>query len=122
MSSVKSMFTNKKTTVLLWLHFAIVIYALSSLFSKKAAISSVFTISFYAFYSLSLLCLVLYALFWQQILKHLPLSVAYANKSATILWQVLFGLLFFKESISYLQIVGLIIITLGILVMVTDNE
>ena len=38
-----------------------------------------------------LLALVTYAAGWQQVIKHLPLTTAYANKAVTVVWGILAG-------------------------------
>ena len=38
------------------------------------------------------LALVVYAVGWQQVIKHLPLTTAYANKAVTVVWGILLGL------------------------------
>jgi hypothetical protein len=45
--------------------------------------------------------LFVYAILWQQVLKKIPLTTAIANKSITIVWGMIFGLLFFEEKVSY---------------------
>jgi len=42
----------------------------------------------------------LYAIFWQQIIKRVDLSVAYANRSIAILWSMIWAALIFGEHIS----------------------
>ena len=39
-----------------------------------------------------LAALVAYAFGWQQVIKHLPLTTAYANKAVTVVWGILLGL------------------------------
>ena len=42
-----------------------------------------------------LAALVVYAFGWQQVIKHLPLTTAYANKAITVVWGILLGFLLF---------------------------
>ena len=62
-----------------------------------------------------------YAIFWQRVLKRVDLSVAYANKGIGILWTLVWSTLIFKESITLLNVVGIIVICVGVMV-VTMNE
>ena len=63
----------------------------------------------------------IYAIVWQQIIKKLPLTVAYANKAITVVWGILWGILFFDESISFFKILGAMIIIAGIVLYVTSD-
>ena len=58
----------------------------------------------------------LYALGWQQVLKKLPLTTAYANKAVTIIWGIIWGLLLFGEHISIGKVIGAAFIIAGIVV------
>ena len=69
-----------------------------------------------------MLILVIYAVFWQLILKKLPLTVAMANKSATVIWGLIFGSILFKEHISLTNIIGAIIIIAGIVIVALADK
>ena len=62
--------------------------------------------------------LAIYAITWQQILKKVPLSIAYVNKATTIVWGLLISSFLFKENISLTNIVGAIVVIIGIIVIV----
>ena len=62
-----------------------------------------------------------YAVLWQQVLKRVPLNVAYANRAVIVIWSTLWGYLFWHESISFYQVFGLIIIIFGISHVVNEN-
>ena len=67
--------------------------------------------------------LFLYAIGWQQILKRVDLSVAYANKSVALIWGLLWGLLFFKENINVKSVIGALVIIVGIIIIsIKDKE
>ena len=104
------------------LHLAILVYSFSAVFMKYAALADFLSFRFFIFYALVLVCLAIYAIFWQQILKHFKLSFAHINRAVGMLWTVVFGVLFFKESVSITGIIGLILIITGIIVTVTANE
>ena len=61
--------------------------------------------------------LVIYAYFWQKILKKRQLAVVYANKSSTILWTQLSAVFLFHERLNIMQICGLFIVFFGILLV-----
>lgn len=56
----------------------------------------------------------MYAIGWQQIIKHMPLASAYVNKAATVLWGLVWGLLIFKESLTPGKIIGAVIVAVGV--------
>ena len=47
-----------------------------------------------------LLILGIYAICWQQIIKRIPLTLAYANKAVTVFWGMIRGMHFFSEIIT----------------------
>ena len=100
---------------------AIVFQSLCGIFGKYAALSlpatSLIGIVTNAFYILSLGCLVLQAIVWQQALRHFPLSVAYPFMGL-VNFVVLFSSAFlFLEGVTLANIGGLILISVGIAVL-----
>ena len=106
----------------LLLHIILIFYSLGSICSKMAANHVFLSLNFCIFYGLVLLDLAVYAILWQQILKKFSLTIAFANKAITIIWGILWGFLFFKENISLKQVIGAIIIIIGICLVVTDEN
>ena len=105
------------------LHVFLGIYALSSVCSKLAARQPFLSVAFIGLYAAMLLALVIYAFGWQQVIKHLPLTTAYANKAVTVVWGILLGFLIFGESVTPRQVVGALIIIVGIVLFVrADHE
>ena len=81
------------------------------------------SVGFILLYSGMLAALVVYAFGWQQVIKHLPLTTAYANKAITVVWGILLGFLLFGESITLRQFIGATVIIVGIVLFVrADNE
>ena len=68
--------------------------------SKLAAQQPFLSAAFIVLYGLMLLALVTYAAGWQQVIKHLPLTTAYANKAVTVVWGILLGLAVFGEAVT----------------------
>jgi len=62
-----------------------------------------------------------YAFFWQKIIAHLPLSVAYLGKSLDIFWALVWSHLFFGESIGVQNLIGAFVIFTGMLLVVQDE-
>lgn len=51
---------------------------------------------------------------WQQIIKRLPLTTAFANKAVTVVWGIIWGALFFKEPVTIGKIAGAVLVILGV--------
>jgi len=75
-----------------------------------------------AIYATMIFILGVYAILWQQILKKLPLNVAYANKSVTLAWGMIFGSLIFNEKITVTNVIGAIIVLIGVILMLTPQK
>ncbi len=69
------------------------------------------------FYLLSIVCLFLQALFWQQTLIHYPLSFAYPFMSLVNFVVLILSYFFFQEGISLNNLFGLILISSGIKIL-----
>ena len=112
----------KNVKALLFLHLILVIYSLSSVCSKFASKEQFLSLKWILLYGLLIFCLGIYAILWQQVLKQLPLNIAYANKSVTLAWGMLFGALIFNEENVFTlpKIIGAIIILIGVIIMVTS--
>lgn len=115
----------KKKNNILTIFLLHVVFALFSLFgtaSKLAAKETFFSLKFMMYYGIVIVNLGLYAIAWQQFLKKLQLTIAYANKAITIAWTILWGVILFDESIGFFQILGMIIIITGVIFVVTSGD
>lgn len=113
----------KQAKWFLLLHVILGVYAGSSVCSKLAARQPFLSAAFVLLYGLMLAALVVYAVGWQQVIKHLPLTTAYANKAVTVVWGILLGLAVFGEAVTLRQVIGAVIIICGIVLFVrADNE
>ena len=111
-----------KIKTLLTLQLLFFIYSLGGIFSKYAANSGICSLQFFIFYGLVLLDMIVYAVIWQQVLRHVPLVTAYANKATTTIWGLLWGIFLFDEAVSLKKVLGIIIIVAGIILVVTSDE
>ena len=112
--------TDKK--VFLALHLLLLFYSLPSVPAKLAAGQPFLSFRFCLCYGGMFLILVLYALGWQQILKRLPLTVAFANKAVTLVWSMVFGALLFHEQIRLNQVIGCTLAVLGVVLFVQPEK
>ena len=99
------------------MHLGFLIYAFYAVLGKVASTKQIFSPAFIGIYCAVFLILMIYAIIWQQVLKKIPLIIATANKTITIIWGILFGRLFFGEKITPNMIIGGAIILTGILIL-----
>ena len=111
----------KNAGLFIVLHISLLFSSLSGVCSKMAAAQTDLK-GFGMWYFAVLLIMAVYAVIWQQILKKLPLTVAYANKPVSLIWGMVWGTLIFKETITWNMILGAVIIFAGIYLVVTAEE
>lgn len=96
------------------LHVMLAVYSLSSVCAKLAAGFDFMSLGFIACYGGMIALLGVYAIGWQQVIKRLPLTYAYANKAVTVLWGIVWGVILFQERVSPLKILGALIVLVGV--------
>lgn len=99
---------------LIGLHLLLAVYSLSDVCSKTAAGAPFMSFRFLFFYGCVLGLLGVYAIGWQQVIRRLPLTVAFANRAVTVVWGIGWGVLFFREQVSPLRLVGAALIMAGV--------
>lgn len=112
----------KKINKYVYLHLLLFMFSLCGVFSKLAAQNEFLSLKFCLFYGISIIILGIYAIFWQQILKHFSLTTAFFNKAVTIIWGMLWGVLFFEETVTLNMIIGTVIVLIGVGLVVKDYE
>lgn len=107
---------DKKSGALIWviLHILLAVLSLSGVCSKMAAGEKFLSLRWCLFYGMVLLILGIYAIGWQQVIKRLPLTVAYANRAVSVIWGCIFGVIFFSESITPGKIIGGVLVIIGV--------
>ena len=106
------MITNAKH--LIALHFLLALYSCGGILSKLASGQPFLSLGFCICYGGLLMILAVYAVGWQQVIKHMPLTSAYANRAVTVVWGVVWGVLVFHEGVSVLQLVGCALVVAGV--------
>jgi len=106
---------------------SIIFQSAGGIFAKYAAQSLLSGTTFIgiitnSFYIISLGCLILQAIVWQQALRYYPLSVAYPCVSITNFLVLFAAAILFGENITYGNIIGLFLITAGIIVLFHSYE
>lgn len=104
----------QKHSIFLALHLFLMIYSASGIVSKLAAGKPFPSLPFLLLYALQILILAFYALGWQQFIKRMPLSVAYANKAVTVIWGCVWGVLIFHEHLTPGKIIGGLLVLSGV--------
>ena len=89
-------------------------------FSQKSIelLNKLFSVNLiiYIFLAIIILLLGFYAIGWQQIIKRLPLTTAFANKAVTVVWGIIWGAVFFQEKVTIGKVIGAILVILGVVV------
>lgn len=116
MSNVKN-----KTKYLFLLMFGLIIYSNASILSKLASNESFLSLEYILFFLLIIFLLFIYAIIWQQVLKHIELSIAMSFKPLVIILNVLIASLIFKENITIKMSIGIVLVVIGIFVVVKND-
>ena len=111
----------EKFFTFLTLHVVLLVYSISGVMSKNAAKYPFLSFKFILFYGGLIVILGLYAIAWQQILKRIPVTTAYANKALMAIWTLLWGKLFFNEAITWGKVIGILIIICGVILLSTEK-
>lgn len=104
------------------LHLTIMLFSLTSVFSKAASVAynagGLKSPMLWLFLFLMMLNCGVYAIAWQKVIRRFELNVAYANRSVYLIWVQIWAVMIFKENLSASNIVGLVIVMAGVLVVV----
>jgi len=109
--------STRKGSSLYWyllLHLLLAVYSLSGVLSKLAAGQDFLSPGFILCYGGMIVVLGIYALGWQQIIKRMPLTSAYASRAISVVWGVVWGILLFHEGVSLLQLLGCSLVVAGV--------
>lgn len=106
----------------LLLHILLLVFSLSSVCSKLAAGETFMSFRFIMLYGTVIFLLGIYAIFWQQIIKNMLLTAAYANRAVTVFWGMVWGLFIFKEKITAGKIAGAALVIVGIILFALSDK
>ena len=104
------------------LNILLLVFSLSSVCSKLAAKEEFMSFKFIMMYGFVIMLLGVYAIFWQQIIKSMPLTAAYANRAITVFWGMLWGLIIFKEKITPGKVAGAALVVAGIVLFALSDS
>lgn len=105
----------------LLLELSVVVYSLSTVFANMASGYDFLSWKYIYYFGLDFVMLAIYALLWQQVIKRFQLSVAYANKSVTLLWSMLWNYIIFSQQITRLKVIGVLMVMAGVIVMNSEE-
>lgn len=91
------------------------VYACTSVFTKMASRQEMLSWPYLLWIAGAIMVMGLYALLWQQIITRMPVSTAYMFKGTSLVFVLLFSALLFGEMITITNIIGSMIIVLGII-------
>jgi multidrug transporter EmrE-like cation transporter len=116
----------KLTRYFIFICLSIIFQACGGFFGKLAAQTStgfsVSSILSNGFYIAALVFMMLQAIVWLQALKHYPLSFAYPMMSLVNFLILFISAFYFKEQVTAFNIVGLTIISFGVLLLSQSEE
>lgn len=104
----------RKLKILVLLSLSLVIQSLSSVFIKYAGQYETLSKEFIFFYVLAVGCLGVFAIMWQLLLELIPLTTAYLRKGILYILILIWSVILFGEQITINNIIGSIIIIVGI--------
>lgn len=90
------------------------IYACTSIFTKMASRQEMLSWPYLLWIAGAVGVMGVYALLWQQVIARMPLSTAYMFKGTSLVFVLLFSALLFGEAITVNNLIGAIIIIIGI--------
>lgn len=106
---------------LLQLHLNILLFSLTSVFSKCASVQlnkgGISNPLVYVFLFLMVANCGVYAICWQKVIKKFSLSTAYANRSVYLIWSQIWAVILFRENLTIKNIIGLLIVFIGVMVV-----
>ena len=107
---------------LLALHLLLAVFSLSGIMSKLAAQFPFMSAEFVLCYGGMIVVLGVYAIGWQQVIKRIPLTTAYANRAVTVLWGIVWGALLFDETVSWQKVLGAVVVLAGVVLFAMAGD
>ncbi len=115
-------FLNNKRNLYAIAFIAVVLESLSTTCLKIGGQYPFLSPMYLFFFGLTLLIMGIYAVTWQLVLERLPLTTAYLRKGITYILVFLWAYLFFGEEITIQQIIGIVVIFIGMVVSMRDEQ
>lgn len=102
-----------------WLKYVVIVlsfalYSCTSIFMRYAASYSFLSWPYIVMLCGAIVILGVYAIIWQQIIKHMEISTAYMFKGCSLIFTMLYAWILFAEQITPNNIIGACVIIIGI--------
>ena len=106
---------NKKNLPFLALLGVNLIYACTSICTKMASRQEMLSWPYLFWIMGAIGVMGIYAVLWQQVIVRMPISTAYMFKGTSLIFVLLFSVLLFGEAITLNNVIGAVIIIIGII-------
>ena len=122
----KDRFMNKQKPKMSWkmllvIQLTVCFYTLSGIASKLASTYPFMSVGFILCYGMVIAVSGIYAIVWQQIIRRVDISIAYANRAMSVFWSMLWAFLLFHEDVTLQNLLGVLLIFIGTWV-VNDSD
>lgn len=115
-------FLSKRRNIVLLAALAVFMESLTSPCLKIGARYPFMSAPYIAWFCLAVLILCFYAVCWQLILEKLPLTTAYLRRGFSYILIFVWAVLIFHETITWKQILGILVIIVGMVVSISDEH
>lgn len=92
------------------------VYACTAIFTKSASKHQFLSFPYILWLVGAVAVMGVYALLWQQVIKRMPIAEAYMFKGTSLIFVLLLSALIFGEAITLTNIIGAIVIIVGIVI------
>ncbi len=92
------------------------VYACTAIFTKSASQHQFLSFPYILWLVGAVAVMGVYALLWQQVIKRMPIAEAYMFKGTSLIFVLLLSALIFGEAITLTNIIGAIVIIVGIVI------
>ncbi|MBQ3393365.1 MAG: EamA family transporter [Lachnospiraceae bacterium] len=115
-------FLSKRRNIILLALVAVFMESLTSPCLKLGGQYPFMSPGYIMWFCIAVLILGFYAVCWQLILEKIPLTTAYLRRGLSYILVFLWAHVIFHETITWKQILGIAVITLGMVVSISDEH
>ena len=115
-------FLSKRRNIIFLAIVAVFMESLTSPCLKLGGKHPFLSTGYIAWFCLAVMILGFYAVCWQLILEKLPLTTAYLRRGFSYILIFVWATLIFHETITWKQILGIIVISIGMVISISDEH
>ena len=115
-------FLSKRRNIIFLAIVAVFMESLTSPCLKLGGKHPFLSTGYIAWFCLAVMILGFYAVCWQLILEKLPLTTAYLRRGFSYILIFVWASLIFHETITWKQILGIIVISIGMVISISDEH